>query len=122
MTRRLVVVGADAAGMSAASQALRVAAARGEQLEVLAFEATGHTSYSQCGIPYWVAGDVSGADALVARTAEQHRANGIDLRLHTTVTELDLDRGHVVVRRADGASGGSTEERVGFDDVMLGTG
>src|SRR5690242_5354049 len=118
MTRRLVVVGADAAGMSAASQALRVAAARGEQLEVLAFEATEHTSYSQCGVPYWVAGDVADADSLVARTAEQHRANGIDLRLGTEVTGLDLDRREVTVRSLEGGA----EERVGFDDVLLATG
>ncbi|KQX62056.1 FAD-dependent oxidoreductase [Angustibacter sp. Root456] len=116
--RRLVVIGADAAGMSAASQALRVAAARGERLEVIAFESGEHTSYSQCGVPYWVAGDVDSADALVARTAEQHRANGIDLRLRTEVTELDLDRREVAVRVLDS---GRTE-RVGFDDVLLATG
>ncbi|WP_426564784.1 FAD-dependent oxidoreductase [Angustibacter sp. McL0619] len=116
MTRRLVVIGADAAGMSAASQALRVAAHLGRDLEVIAFESTEHTSYSQCGIPYWVAGDVDGADALVARTAEQHRANGIDLRLGSAVTSIDLDAGHVVV------DGGSGEQRVGFDELMIGTG
>jgi NADPH-dependent 2,4-dienoyl-CoA reductase/sulfur reductase-like enzyme len=117
-TRRLVVVGADAAGMSAASQALRVSAARGESLEVIAFERTSHTSYSQCGVPYWIAGDVDSADSLVARTAEQHRANGIDLRLGAEVTALDLDRREVSVRYLDGAR----EERVGFDDVLLATG
>ena len=113
-----MVIGADAAGMSAASQALRVAAARGERLEVIAFESSEHTSYSQCGVPYWVAGDVGSPAALVARTAEQHRANGIDLRLRTVVTDLDLDRREVTVRALDG--GGT--ERVGFDEVMLATG
>jgi NADPH-dependent 2,4-dienoyl-CoA reductase/sulfur reductase-like enzyme len=116
MTRRLVVVGADAAGMSAASQALRVSARLGRGLEVIAFESTEHTSYSQCGIPYWVAGDVDGADSLVARTADQHRANGIDLRLGTAVTEIDLDAGQVVVEGPGGT------ERVGFDELMIGTG
>jgi NADPH-dependent 2,4-dienoyl-CoA reductase/sulfur reductase-like enzyme len=116
--RRLVVIGADAAGMSAASQALRVAASRGERLEVVAFERTSHTSYSQCGVPYWVAGDVEDADALVARTADQHRANGIDLRLGADVTDLDLDKGEVTVRYLDEGR----EERVGFDEVLLATG
>jgi NADPH-dependent 2,4-dienoyl-CoA reductase/sulfur reductase-like enzyme len=116
--RRLVVVGGDAAGMSGASQALRVAAGRGQALEVVAYERTGHTSYSQCGVPYWIAGDVDDADALVARTAEQHRANGIDLRLGAEVTGVDLDTGHVAVRHLDGGR----EERVGFDDLLLATG
>ena len=113
---RLVVVGADAAGMSAASQALRVAARRGRPLEVVAFERTQHTSYSACGLPYWMAGDVDSGDALVARTAEQHRANGIDLRLGAEVTALDLDAGHVEVR-VDGVT-----SRVGFDEVLIATG
>jgi NADPH-dependent 2,4-dienoyl-CoA reductase/sulfur reductase-like enzyme len=116
--RRLVVVGADAAGMSAASQALRVAASRGEALEVVAFERSQHTSYSQCGVPYWIAGDVDTADSLVARTAAQHRANGIDLRLGAEVCELDLDRREVAVRDVESGR----QERVGFDDVLLATG
>lgn len=115
---RVVVVGADAAGMSAASQALRVAASRGRELEVVAFESTSHTSYSACGIPYWMAGDVGDADDLVARTAAEHRENGIDLRMRHAVTGLDLDRGEAHVRDLDGGR----EYSVGFDQVMLATG
>jgi NADPH-dependent 2,4-dienoyl-CoA reductase/sulfur reductase-like enzyme len=115
--RRLVVVGADAAGMSAASQALRVARARGRELDVVAFESTDHTSYSQCGIPYWIAGDVAGADDLVARTADQHRANGIDLRMAAEVTAIDVERQRVEVRHRDGR-----REHVGYDDLMIATG
>jgi NADPH-dependent 2,4-dienoyl-CoA reductase/sulfur reductase-like enzyme len=113
---RLVVVGADAAGMSAASQALRVAARAGRDLEVVVLERTAHTSYSACGLPYWVAGDVASGDDLVARTAEQHRANGIDLRMGAEVTAIDLASGHVEV-----VTGGATS-RVGFDEVLVATG
>lgn len=48
------------------------------------------TSYSACGIPYWVAGDVEDAHTLVARTAAEHRANGIDIRLGAEAVEIDL--------------------------------
>lgn len=113
-----MVVGADAAGMSAAHQALRTARARGQELDVVAFERTTDVSYSACGIPYWMAGDVAGADALVARTAADHRAAGIDLRLRHDVEGLDLDRREVEVRDLDG--GGT--RRTGFDDVLLATG
>jgi NADPH-dependent 2,4-dienoyl-CoA reductase/sulfur reductase-like enzyme len=51
----MVVVGGDAAGMSAASQARRRRGA--DDLEIVAFERGGHTSYSACGLPYY-AGDV----------------------------------------------------------------
>ena len=102
--------------MSAASQALRVAARSGRPLEVVAFERTQHTSYSACGLPYWMAGDVDSGDALVARTAEQHRKNGIDLRLGAEVMAIDLGSGHVEVR-VDGVT-----SRVGFDELLLATG
>jgi NADPH-dependent 2,4-dienoyl-CoA reductase/sulfur reductase-like enzyme len=118
---RLVVVGADAAGMSGAHQAMRVAARRGLDLTVVALERTGHTSYSACGIPYWIAGDVTGGrdggEHLVARTAEEHRAAGIDLRLGTEVEEVDLDTRVVVARDRGGAV-----SRVGFDQLLLSTG
>ena len=48
MTERIVVIGADAAGMSAASQALPIA---GDAVQIVAFERGAHTSYSACGIP-----------------------------------------------------------------------
>src|SRR5437762_3142420 len=78
MTKRIVVIGADAAGMSAASQAKRIA---GDAVEIVAFERGAYTSFSACGIPYWVAGDVDGPERLVARSADAHRSNGIDLRM-----------------------------------------
>jgi len=52
----------------------------------------------------------------VARTAEQHREAGIDLRLRTEAVDMDLDRGTVTVRGPDG------QDRIGFDDVLLATG
>jgi NADPH-dependent 2,4-dienoyl-CoA reductase/sulfur reductase-like enzyme len=116
--RRIVVIGADAAGMSAASQALRVAARRGETLEMVAFERSHHTSYSACGIPYWIAGDVTDQEQLVARTADQHRRNGIDLRMRHEVTALDIAARTVEVRDADSGATSTT----GFDEVVLATG
>ena len=115
---RLLVVGADAAGMSAAHQALRTATANGRTLEVVALESTTHTSYSACGIPYWVAGDVSGADDLVARTAQAHRDAGVDLRMRHRVDHLDLAAGTAVARDLDAGQ----DVRVDFDELLLATG
>ncbi len=115
------MIGGDATGMSAASQALRRSSQRRagpDALEVVAFERGHHVSYSACGIPYWIGGDVADADALVARSAAQHRANGIDLRLRTEVTGIDLDARTVAACGIDGA--GATTER--FDDLVIATG
>jgi NADPH-dependent 2,4-dienoyl-CoA reductase/sulfur reductase-like enzyme len=113
---RIVVIGADAAGMSAAHQALRAAAARGRDVEVVVLERTQHTSYSACGIPYWIAGDVDDAERLLARSADQHRHMGVDLRMGATATELDLGRG-LVHYLSDGE-----RSQVPFDQLVLATG
>ena len=115
MSERVVVVGADAAGMSAASQAKRLG---GDALEVVALERGRHASYSACGIPYWVGGQVDSVDDLVARTPEQHRANGIDLRMRSEATAIDVDRREVEVR--DHAE--SMTYRLGFDQLVIATG
>jgi len=103
MARRLVVVGADAAGMSAAAQARRLTGR--EEMEITAFERGHFSSYSACGIPYWVGGQVADRDRLIARTPEEHRARGIDLRMSTEVTAIDLDRRAVRVRPVGGGPG-----------------
>ncbi|KJY38022.1 MULTISPECIES: FAD-dependent oxidoreductase [Streptomyces] len=113
---RLVVVGGDAAGMSAASQARRLKGAG--ELEITAFERGHFTSYSACGIPYWVGGQVTERDDLIARTPEEHRARGIDLRTRTEVLELDLPGRRVRARNLDSGE----ESWTGWDKLVLATG
>ncbi|MCB5178008.1 FAD-dependent oxidoreductase [Streptomyces antimicrobicus] len=113
---RLVVVGGDAAGMSAASQARRLKGPA--ELEIVAFERSHFTSYSACGIPYWIGGGVPERDDLIARTPEEHRARGIDLRMRTEVVELDV-AGHRV-RSRDLESGDETWTE--YDRLVLATG
>jgi NADPH-dependent 2,4-dienoyl-CoA reductase/sulfur reductase-like enzyme len=113
MSARVVVVGADAAGMSAAHQALRTARRTGRELAITVLDKGSHTSYSACGIPYWMAGDVRSGEDLVARTAEEHRAAGIDLRLGTEVVAADLTARTVTT--SDG-------EVVAYDDLVVATG
>ncbi len=117
VAERLIVVGGDAAGMAAAAQARR---RRGrEDLEIVAFERGHYTSYSACGIPYWISGLVADAQQLVARDPATHREKyDIDVRLRHEVTEIDLDRREVVARDLDGGG----EVREGFDTLMYATG
>ncbi|MEU6031167.1 FAD-dependent oxidoreductase [Streptomyces tauricus] len=113
---RLVVVGGDAAGMSAASQARRLKGP--DELEIIAFERGHFSSYSACGIPYWVGGEVEARDKLIARSPEEHRERGIDLRMRTEVTELDVDGGRVRSRGLDSG----TEEWTSYDKLVIATG
>ncbi|MEU9136883.1 FAD-dependent oxidoreductase [Streptomyces sp. NPDC048404] len=113
---RLVVIGGDAAGMSAASQARRL---RGpDELEIVAFERGHFTSYSACGIPYWVGGDVPDRDRLIARTPEEHRERSIDLRMRTEVTEIDVAGARVRSRDL----GTAAEAWTSYDRLVIATG
>ncbi|WP_326575776.1 FAD-dependent oxidoreductase [Streptomyces sp. NBC_00481] len=113
---RLVIVGGDAAGMSAASQARRL---RGPgDLEIVAFERGHFTSYSACGIPYWVGGDVPERDRLIARSPEEHRARDIDLRMRTEVVEIDVEGARVRARDLDSG----TESWTAYDKLVIATG
>ncbi|MER5530198.1 FAD-dependent oxidoreductase [Streptomyces sp. NPDC002677] len=113
---RLVVIGGDAAGMSAASQARRL---RGpDELEIVAFERGHFSSYSACGIPYWVGGDVVERDHLIARTPGEHRSRDIDLRMRTEVTEIDVAGKRVRARDVDSGA----ESWTSYDKLVIGTG
>lgn len=114
MGQRLVIVGGDAAGMSAASQAKK----RRPDLDVVAFERGRATSYSACGIPYWIGGVVKREADLIVRSPEQHRSAGIDVRMCTEVTGIDLDRRVVSWRDLQQGSSGTEP----YDDLVYATG
>lgn len=117
MAERLVVIGGDAGGMSAASQARR---RRGpDDLEIIAFERGNYTSYSACGIPYFVGEVVTDFDTLIARSPDVFRQKfAIDVRTRTEVTEVDLDRRTVTA--TDLENGEEFSEP--FDQLMIATG
>ena len=113
MAQRLAIIGGDAGGMSAASVARR----RDAELEIVAFERGAYTSFSACGIPYYVAGLVEDADSLISRSPQAHRDNGIDVRTGCDVLAIDLGACELTVRDADGR-----ESREGFDQLVVATG
>jgi NADPH-dependent 2,4-dienoyl-CoA reductase/sulfur reductase-like enzyme len=117
VTDRLVVIGGDAAGMSAASQARR---RRGlDELEIVALERGDYTSYSACGIPYLIGGVVQDMTSLIVRSPQVFRERqSIDVRTRCDVVEIDLDKRSVKARNLDDA----TESWIGFDDLMIATG
>ncbi len=112
-----MVIGGDAAGMSAASQARRLRGPR--DLEIVAFDQGNYLSYSACGIPYFVGGVVEELDRLVVRTPEQFATRqDIDARIRHKVTEIDLDKGAVKITDVDEG----TEAWEGFDRLLVATG
>lgn len=112
--KKLVIIGGDAAGMSAAARAARGA----EPPDITVFEQGDYTSYAACGLPYLVGGLISDPEALVARSPEEHRARGIDVRTGHEVLSIDAEGRSVTVREL--ASGTTFSEP--YDELLIATG
>lgn len=113
MVRRLVVVGAGAAGMSAASAARRA----DKDLDVVVLESGQHAAYGLCGLPYYLSDVVSDAGSLRAYPPSFFRdRRGIDLRFGSSVVRVDTERRAVHVR----ANGQSTQLR--YERLILAAG
>ncbi|MBK5276705.1 MAG: FAD-dependent oxidoreductase [Desulfuromonadales bacterium] len=112
---KLVVIGGDAAGMSAASQAKR----RRPELAIVVIERSPHTSFSACGIPYYVGRVVDAEEKLIIRTPEKFRElDGIDVRVLHEVEKIDVPGKKVHVRNLK--TGRSAWEP--YDQLLIATG
>ncbi|MDS0473376.1 FAD-dependent oxidoreductase [Natrinema sp. 1APR25-10V2] len=113
MSETFVVIGGDAAGMSAASKVKREEPDR----DVIVFEKGEWVSYAACGMPYYVKGDVDDLDDLVTVTPEEFRDER-DVDLRTGEAVVDIDRG---ARTVTVQSGDETYEQP-YDDLLVATG
>jgi NADPH-dependent 2,4-dienoyl-CoA reductase/sulfur reductase-like enzyme len=115
MPERIVVVGGNAAGMTAASRAKRL----DPSLSVTILEAGPRIAYSICGLPFALSGLVKEIDDLVLFTPETLRnERGIDARLHDEVVEvLPWRRSVAVESRLTGE-----RETLPYDKLLLATG
>ncbi len=111
----LVIIGGDAAGMSAAAQARRMR----PDLKITAFEEGPYTSYGACGMPYYVEGLIEKPEDLIARTPEDFKKkNDIDTNVLHRVEGIDLKTKAVLVR--DLQSDKTTWEQ--YDQLHVATG
>lgn len=112
---KIVIIGGDAAGMSAAMQMVR----NSKGHEIIAYEKGKITSYGQCGLPYVVGGDVESTDDLIARRPETFRDKyGIDVRTEHEVTSVDCN--HKVVYGKNLKTDESFEQQ--YDRLLIATG
>lgn len=113
--RTLVVIGGDAAGISAASKVRRTHPDR----RIVVFERGAHTSYAACGMPYLVAGQVKSPDHLVARSPEViQKKMKVDVHTRHEVTSIDTAGKRVVGTNLE--TGEQFSES--YDDLLIATG
>ncbi|MGC1209776.1 MAG: FAD-dependent oxidoreductase [Micromonospora sp.] len=96
---KVVIVGAVAGGMSAATRLRRLA----PEHEIVVFERGTEVSYANCGLPYHVGGVIPERADLILQTPEGLRARfDLDVRTSTEVVAIDRAAGTVRVRETDG--------------------
>ena len=112
---RVVIIGGVAGGMSAATRLRRL----DESAEIIVLERSGHVSYANCGLPYYVGGVIAEEDKLYLQTPESlHNRFRLDVRVHHEVTEIAADKKVVIAR--DLISG--KESEISFDKLILSPG
>jgi NADPH-dependent 2,4-dienoyl-CoA reductase/sulfur reductase-like enzyme len=111
---RFVIIGGDAAGMSAASRAKRLDPA----MDVVVLEKTNDVSYSACGMPYNIADPGRLMDDLVVRPAKVFmEKQNIDLRLGHTAETINRKDKMVTGRNSQGET-----FEVAYDKLLIATG
>ena len=111
---RVIIVGAVAAGMSAAAKLKRMQ----PEYEVVVYEKTDVVSFGACGLPYFVGGFFDNADNMIARSPEKFRETGIDLKVFHEVVKVDTVAKKVVVKNLET----NTEIEDTYDKLMIATG
>ncbi len=111
---KFVIIGGDAAGMSAASRAKR----KKPDIDVVVLEQTRDVSYSACGMPYNIADPARDMEKLVVRKAEVFiEKNKINLLTGHRVTALDRDSKSVSGKTMEGNS-----FNLNYDKLFIATG
>src|SRR6185312_8046608 len=94
MTERLIVIGGGGAGTAAATIAKRL----NPDMTVTLFTEFPDIAYSPCGIPFVHGREIDKFESLFLSTVERYVEDGLDMRMETTVTDIDLDRRTVTAR------------------------
>ncbi|WP_194411565.1 FAD-dependent oxidoreductase [Microbacterium cremeum] len=110
---RIVVVGGVAGGMSCAARARRL----DESAEIIVIERGEYVSYANCGLPYFVGGEIADPAKLLVQTPQSLRAAlDLDVRTRHEVTGLDPRERVLTVHTPEGI------ERISYDALVLAPG
>ena len=112
---KVVIVGGVAGGATAAARIRRL----DENAEIIIFERSGYVSYANCGLPYYIGGEISDKEDLFLQTPEGFWSRfKIDVRTLHEVTKINRERKTVTV--LDKISGNVFEES--YDKLILSPG
>ncbi len=112
--RTVVVVGGVAGGMSAAARLRRL----DSSARIVVVEQGAEVSFANCGLPYYLSGEIAGRDDLLLRTPESLADTlSLDVRVNTLATAIDPTAREVALLGPDGST-----ERIRYDALVLAPG
>ncbi|MCZ2807962.1 MAG: FAD-dependent oxidoreductase [Candidatus Bathyarchaeota archaeon] len=113
MTRKIIIIGAHAAGLDAASAARKTD--RTAEITLLTTEKK--TAYSRCGIPFVLGGHIPTFDDLVVFPERFYKMMKLNLRTETTVTNIDPKAKTVAIQDKSG-----NKETLLYESLIVTTG
>lgn len=112
---KIAVIGAVAAGTSAAAKARRT----DKEAEIVVFEKGTDISYAGCGLPYYISGVTPSRDKVVMNTAQDFKEKyNIDVRLQHEVTKINKDLKKVIYKNLNTGETGEYS----YDKLVIATG
>jgi len=112
---KIAVIGAVAAGTSAAAKARRT----DKEAEIVVFEKGTDISYAGCGLPYYISGVTPSRDKVVMNTAQDFKEKyNVDVRLQHEVTKINKDLKKVIYKNLNTGETGEYS----YDKLVIATG
>ena len=112
---RVVIIGGVAGGMSAATRLRRLNA----YAEIIVIEKSGHVSYANCGLPYYVGGVIEQESALLLQTpASLHARFRLDVRVASEVISINRKKKTILVKELSSGK----EYELNYDKLILSPG
>jgi NADPH-dependent 2,4-dienoyl-CoA reductase/sulfur reductase-like enzyme/rhodanese-related sulfurtransferase len=113
MSKKILIVGGVAAGATAAARARRL----DESAEITILEKGPYVSFANCGLPYFISGDIARRSRLLLQTPEGFFSRyRVQVRTNTEVVEIQRNRKQVIARTSSG------DESIPYDKLILAQG
>ncbi|KON33927.1 MAG: hypothetical protein AC479_02565 [miscellaneous Crenarchaeota group-6 archaeon AD8-1] len=113
MSKKIVIIGAHAAGVDAASACRK----KDRSAEITLITKEKHAGYSRCGLPFVIGGQIPNFDDLIVFSKAYYKMLKLNLKTETEVLEIDTKNKSLASISRDGKS-----ERFDYDKLIISTG
>jgi NADH oxidase (H2O2-forming) len=113
MPRRIVIIGANAAGVDAASAARKT----DRTAEITLLNKEKNMGYSRCGLPFVIGGHIPSFNDLIVFPENFYRMMKLNVKTETTVTEIDTESKTITMVTKEGST-----EKTEYDSLIFATG